>query len=105
MRLSIGNGYRVANVFIEDHAALTGAREVVFEGELKPETSWNANINFVKQIYTSNNAFIGLDGSVFYTHFDNRIVPDYDTDPNKIIYSNLDGSAVSKGVSLNLDLA
>src|SRR5690606_8394014 len=41
LRLSAGNGYRVANVFTEDHAALTGAREVVFEEELKPETSWN----------------------------------------------------------------
>ena len=29
LRLSFGNGYRVANVFTEDHAALTGAREVV----------------------------------------------------------------------------
>ena len=105
LRLSLGNGYRVANVFTEDHAALTGAREVVFEGELDPETSWNANLNVVKQIYTSNNAFIGLDGSLFYTYFNNRIVPDYETDPNKIIYSNLDGSAVSKGVSLNLDVA
>ncbi|WP_299754540.1 TonB-dependent receptor [uncultured Pontibacter sp.] len=105
VRLSVGNGYRVANVFTEDHAALTGAREVVFEGELDPETSWNANLNVVKQIYTGNNSFIGLDGSLFYTYFNNRIVPDYETDPNKIFYSNLMGSAVSKGVSLNLDMA
>src|SRR5690606_20491660 len=34
LRLSAGNGYRVANVFTEDHAALTGARDVVFEEEL-----------------------------------------------------------------------
>jgi outer membrane receptor for ferrienterochelin and colicins len=40
---------------------------------------------------------------VFYTQFDNRIVPDYETNPNQIIYSNLDGSAVSQGVSLNVD--
>ena len=31
-------------------------------------------------------------------------VPNYETDPNKIIYSNLDGSSVSKGLSLNLDM-
>ncbi|MEC7267113.1 MAG: TonB-dependent receptor, partial [Bacteroidota bacterium] len=30
IRLSLGNGYRVANVFTEDHAALTGARTVEF---------------------------------------------------------------------------
>src|SRR5690606_25468856 len=34
VRLSVGNGYRVANIFTEDHAALTGARQVVFEEEL-----------------------------------------------------------------------
>ena len=105
LRISAGNGYRVANVFTEDHAALTGARDVVFEGELAPETSWNANVNFVKQIYTGSGTFIGLDASAFYTYFTNRILPDYETNPNKIIYGNLDGSSVSQGVSLNLDVA
>ncbi|MFY0654269.1 MAG: TonB-dependent receptor [Cyclobacteriaceae bacterium] len=105
IRLSMGNGYRVANVFTEDHAALTGAREVVFEGELKPETSWNANLNFVKKIYTHGNTYIGIDASAFYTFFNNRIVPDYESNANQIIYSNLDGSAVSQGVSINFDIA
>ncbi|MEL7220722.1 MAG: TonB-dependent receptor [Bacteroidota bacterium] len=104
LRLSAGNGYRVANVFTEDHAALTGAREVVFEGELQPETSWNTNLNFTKKIYAPSGTFVGLDFSAFYTHFDNRIIPDYETDPNKIIYGNLDGTAISQGVSLNLDV-
>jgi outer membrane receptor for ferrienterochelin and colicins len=103
LRISAGNGYRVANVFTEDHAALTGARSVEFVGALKPETSWNTNINFVKKIYTQDNTFISLDGSAFYTYFTNRILPDYETDPNKIFYSNLDGHSVSKGVSLNVD--
>ncbi|MBU2912797.1 TonB-dependent receptor [Reichenbachiella agariperforans] len=105
LRLSLGNGYRVANVFTEDHAALTGARDVVFEEELKPEESWNVNLNFVKKIITNHQNYIGVDASVFYTYFDNRIVPDYESDPNEIRYANLDGSAVSKGVSLNLDLS
>lgn len=104
LRLSFGNGYRVANVFTEDHAALTGAREVVFINDLKPETSWNGNLNFVKKIHAGN-TFIGLDASAFYTYFTNKIIADYDTDPNKIIYDNLDGYAVSQGVSLNIDIA
>ncbi|EPR65243.1 TonB-dependent receptor [Cyclobacterium qasimii] len=105
VRMSVGNGYRVANVFTEDHAALTGAREVVFDGELAPETSWNANLNIVKKIYTSSQVFISLDGSAFYTYFNNAILPDYETDPNKIIYGNLDGHAVSKGASLNVEMS
>ena len=102
-RLSLGNGFRVANVFTEDHAALTGARTVEFNGELEPETSWNANINYVKKINTEN-SFITIDASTFYTYFSNRILPDYETDPNKIIYANLEGFSVSKGISLNTDI-
>ena len=104
LRFSIGNGFRVANIFTEDHAALSGAREVVFEGELSPEKSWNANVNFVKKI-SINNTLISLDASGFYTHFNNRILPDYETDPNKIIYTNLNGFSVSKGLSLNSDIS
>ena len=102
-RVSVGNGFRVANVFTEDHAALTGAREVEFQGDLNPETSWNANINYIKKINTEN-SFITLDASAFYTYFNNRILPDYETDPNKIIYANLEGFSVSKGISLNADI-
>lgn len=105
IRLSVGNGYRVANIFTEEHAALTGAREVVLVGELAPERSWNANLNFVKKIFTRNNTYIGIDASAFYTHFNNQIIPDYDSDPNKIIYENLQGFSVSRGFSLNLDIA
>lgn len=104
IRISLGNGFRVANVFTEDHAALTGNRKVVFTEELLPETSWNANINYVKNIITKNNAFITIDASSFYTYFTNKIIPDYETDSSKIIYDNLDGYSVSKGISINVDM-
>lgn len=105
VRVSIGNGYRVANVFTEDHAALTGAREVIFEDELLPETSWNANLNYVKKIFARDGAVITLDGSAWHTRFGNRILPDYETNPNAIVYANLDGFAVSQGVSLSTDVS
>lgn len=50
-------------------------------------------------------AFIGLDATAWYTYFNNRILADFNTDPDKIIYSNLQGYAVSKGASLNLDVS
>jgi outer membrane receptor for ferrienterochelin and colicins len=103
IRFNMGRGYRVVNLFTEEHAALTGSREVIVKSALKPEQSWNGNINFVKKIVTGN-SFVGLDASVFYTHFSNQILPDYETNPNQIIYDNLDGYGVSKGVNLNIDL-
>lgn len=105
LRISIGNGYRVAHVFTEDHAALTGSRQVEFWEDLRPETSWNANLNYVKKIYAKDGTFINLDGSAFYTKFSNKIIADYDIDPNKIIYQNLEGIAISEGLSVNLDVA
>lgn len=105
LRVGIGNGYRVANVFTEDHAALTGARDVTFEEDLKPETSWNGNVNYIKKFYMDGGSVFAIDASAFYTYFNNKIIPDYESDVNKIIYENLNGHAVSKGVSLNLDWA
>lgn len=104
-RLNAGSGFRVVNLFTEEHAALSGSREVVITEELRPERSYNVNANFIKKLVVSSGAFITLDASAWYTYFTNQIFPDYDTDPNRIIYSNLDGNAVSRGGSLNADVA
>lgn len=104
-RVNAGTGFRVVNLFTEEHAALTGAREVVIAEELKPERSVNVNLNYLKKIYSDNGTFIGIDASAFYTRFSNVILPDYETDPNQIIYDNLDGKSVSQGISANLDIA
>ncbi|MDZ7650453.1 MAG: TonB-dependent receptor [Cytophagales bacterium] len=50
IRLTGGSGYRVVNLFTEDHAALTGSREVEIENDLKPEQSWNVNLNYARNI-------------------------------------------------------
>lgn len=103
LRLNAGTGFRVVNLFTEDHAVLTGAREVVILNDLKPEKSYNANINWVKKFYFDSGTSFGVDATAFYTHFTNKIAPDYESNSNQIIYDNLDGYAVSKGLSLNLD--
>jgi len=102
LRLGVGNGYRVANIFTEDHAALTGARDVVFKESIQPEKSWNANANY-RQYVNLKKSVIILELGVFYTHFSNKIIPDFLSDPTKIIYSNLDGYAVSQGINGNIN--
>lgn len=101
-RLSLGNGYRVVNLFSEEHAALTGARQVVILSELKPEQSWNVSANYVKNMSVKN-GFINLDLNLFYTYFTNRIIPDYLTNANQIIFNNLNGYAINRGVNFSLD--
>lgn len=104
LRFNAGTGFRVVNLFTEDHAALTGARDVVILNHLKPERSYNVNLNYSKKIYLPAGGIIGLDATAFYTYFTNKIIPDYESDANKIIYDNLSGHAISKGASLNSDI-
>lgn len=104
LRLNAGTGFRVVNLFTEEHAALTGARDVIIAETLEPERSFNLNLNYLKKIYGDNGTFANIDASVFYTNFSNAILPDYDTNPNQIIYDNLDGTSVSQGVSANIDI-
>lgn len=102
LRISTGSGFRVVNVFTEDHAALTGARTVEFASSLKPERSVNVIANYEYR-FAQAASIISVDASVFYSYYFNRILPDYDTDPNKIIYSNLDGHAISRGFAVNVE--
>jgi outer membrane receptor for ferrienterochelin and colicins len=102
VRASAGTGFRVVNVFTEDHAALTGSREVVFEEELAPERSRSVTAS-VEQIlpFGTNPLTVSVDG--FYTRFSNKIIPNYDRDPGLIVYENLDGFSVTRGFSVGLD--
>lgn len=103
-RLNAGTGFRVVNLFTEDHAALTGSRNVIIKNDLKPEQSINVNLNYIQKINFGNGTFMGIETTAFYTRFSNKIISDYETDPNKIIYDNIDGYAISQGISTNVDL-
>ena len=102
-RVNFGTGFRVVNIFTEDHAALTGARDLVIEEQLAPEQSYNFTVNFYKKIYTSSGWILGLETAAWHTYFSNQILPDFDSNPNEIRYANLDGNAVSQGFSANLE--
>lgn len=103
-RLNAGTGFRVVNLFTEDHAALTGSRDVIIKNDLKPEQSVNVNLNYIQKINFGNGTFMGIETTAFYTRFSNKIISDYETNPNEIIYDNIDGYAISQGISTNVDL-
>jgi outer membrane receptor for ferrienterochelin and colicins len=101
-RASAGTGFRVVNLFTEDHAALSGARSVLITEALKPEKSYNSNLNYLLRL-ASGSGPMSIDVTGFYSYFTNKIVGDFDSDPQKIIYKNLNGHAVSRGISINVD--
>lgn len=101
VRLNLATGFRVVNLFTEDHAALTGSRRVVLAEALRPEQSVTATASL--RTATGIGAVpLVVDVDLFATRFGNRIQPDYDTDPDLIVYRNLRGTAWTRGVALAL---
>lgn len=96
-----GSAFRIVNLFAEEHAALSGAREVIISSGLQPERSYGQylewDFNVLKQNY-----YFKFNSGIFSNVFTNRILPDYDTDPQKIIFNNLDGRLTHRG--LNVDI-
>ena len=102
LRVNLGTGFRRVNLFTEDHAALTGSREVIIANELQPESSYNINLN-LNHIFILGQSTGTLDLDMFYTYFNNKIIPDYETDSRYIIYDNLAGFGITRGVSFSLN--
>jgi outer membrane receptor for ferrienterochelin and colicins len=104
VRLNSGTGFRLVHLFTEDHAALTGARQVVIKNNLEPEQSYNVNLN-VNHVCSFANGTGTLDFDMFYTYFTNKIVPDYTIDPDLIVYDNLGGYGVTRGFAASINHA
>ena len=96
-RLNAGTGFRIVNLFSEDHAFVTGQREVKILEELQPERSKSIILNS-NYIYSGLSGTGNLDLDIFYTHFSNKIIPSYQ-DIRYIIYKNSKGYAYTKGLS------
>ncbi|MGK7370573.1 MAG: TonB-dependent receptor [Candidatus Halalkalibacterium sp. M3_1C_030] len=99
IRLNAGTGFRIVNLFTEEHDVLSGSREVVITENLDPEKSYNGTLN-INQIIDIGTSVLNMDLDLFYTRFSNRIIPDY-SNQNEIRYSNLDGYSVSQGIALS----
>ncbi len=101
LRLNAATGFRVVSLFTEDHAALTGAREVRIAETLQPERSRTAtlSLNRVFDVGGVEDA-LSFDADLYHTTFSNRIVGDFDTDPDLIIYRNLREGARTRGVTV-----
>lgn len=101
VRLNAATGFRVVHLFTESHAALTGSREVVVAETLDPERSVTVTASLATTLGWGALP-LRLEADAFVTRFSNRILPDYDTNPDQIIYRNLDGHALTRGLSFGL---
>ena len=100
-RFNFGTGFKVVNLFTEDHAFVLGQRDVVILEDLEPERSYNFSLNY-NQVYTGLGGSGSIDMEGFYTHFTNKIIPNYD-EQGLILYENTDGWARTMGFSASIN--
>lgn len=93
-RISGGTGFRTVNLFSENPSVLASGRDVIIVDELDPEKTFNYGADI---LYYFNVGQVGgsLNVDFYRTQFNNKIIPDYDTDPSKVIFANLNGDAYS----------
>lgn len=97
MRLNTGKGYRRIHLFTEEHGALDGSRRVEVEGPLRPELSWNANLS-AHATWAGKRGVLEVGVNAFATSFTNRLLADYTVDPNVVLYRNIDGRGLTRGL-------
>ena len=113
VRASVGKGYRSPNIFAEYNNLLAGNRSLVIAPDLKMENAWNYGVSSMFDLDIAEKE-ITLSAEWYYTHFNQQVVADMDSDPHKVMFSNLDGTSFShslqveasseilKGLSVNL---
>lgn len=103
-RANVGTGYRVVNIFSEDHRALSGQYEAKFGEALKPEKSVSGTLDYEARIGTED---FGLtyDLSAYYTHFFNKIYPVRNDMQRTLTYYNVDGDEYARNIGTSLDVS
>lgn len=93
LRASVGKGYRSVFGWAEYNYLLASGRELVVEN-LNQEASWNYGANATLTIPISGHR-IRLDAEYFYTRFSRQVIADYDSDPHKLVITDLEGKSYS----------
>lgn len=109
-RLESGRGQRTPSVFAENIGALASSRVYQILNPkpdipygLNAEVAWNAGLSFSKefQIYKKQ-ATLNID--FFHTRFTNQIVVDYDANPQRVLFYNLQGKSFATSFQSQMDV-
>lgn len=110
LRFSAGRGQRTSNIFAENKSLFASSRTINIQGDstktnfaygLKPEVAWNLGGSFT-QSWTFNERDVQFTTDVYYTHFINQIVVDWEN-PQQVSFYNLSGRSDAIGVQSQID--
>lgn len=104
IRLSVGSGFRTANIFAENTGLFASARlynilnsSTNYGYGLAPEKAWNYGFNFVRN-FKMHNRSGSFSFDAYHTSFTNQLVVDVDANPQQINFYNLKGKSFSNSV-------
>lgn len=101
LRVSGGRGLRVANVFIENAAAMASNREVRVLEKLNPEVAWNYGTS-ITHFGKIGNGKITVMVDYYRTDFENQVVADMDANAQQLLFYNLNGPSYSNSFQTEL---
>lgn len=100
-RASAGKGHRTAMPLAENNYLLASSREINVDDNLKQEEAVNLGTSLNAQIPIGEQK-ISLTVDYYRTNFINQVVKNVDSNPHKVIFSNLDGKSYSNAFQAEL---
>lgn len=97
VRASVGRGWRVPSVIIENMPSFISSRRLVFDSAFRPEEAWNMGASITTTIELGDRP-ITADVEVYRTQFQNQVVIDFDRSPNELHITNLSGESYATSV-------
>ena len=93
IRLSAGKGYRSPHALAENNFLMASGRRLIVD-KLEQEAAWNygASLNFNIPI---GNKLLKINTDYYYTHFLSQTLIDYDSNPQELHITNLNGKSYS----------
>lgn len=93
IRLSAGKGYRSPHALAENNYLMASGRRLIVD-KLNQESAWNYGTSLAFLIPVSQKT-LKLNAEYYYTHFLSQTIVDYDTNPQELHITNLDGKSYS----------
>ncbi len=97
LRASVGRGWRVPSVIIENMPSFISSRSLVFDSTFRPEEAWNMGASLTTTIEIGDRP-ITFDVEVYRTQFQNQVVIDFDRSPSELHIKNLSGESYATSV-------
>ena len=93
LRLSAGKGYRSPHALAENNYLMASGRRLIID-KLDQEAAWNygASLNFNIPI---GSKLLKISTDYYYTHFLSQMLIDYDSNPQELHITNLNGKSFS----------